>query len=158
MFQKREHCTIFFVQRRPLHDTTATNALTKFEASITKKFGEQLRDFSEEQYRKLEELHDLFEFLDDIIPEDDEDEVPKKKSSMPRKRYHCNIDSVFGLILPLVFTGDPRAWSARLLMPIGQLLWHLHALRRAKPSGLICSSFSLITNMPMQAQATFYAR
>ncbi len=67
------------MQRRPPRDTTAKNALAKFDATITKKYEKQLENFSDEELRKLEELKELFEFLDDIIPlEDDEDEAPKK--------------------------------------------------------------------------------
>ena len=67
------------MQRRPPRDTTAKNALAKFDAAIAKKYEKQLENFSDEELRKLEELKDLFEFLDDIIPlEDDEDEPPKK--------------------------------------------------------------------------------
>ncbi|KAI0699152.1 nuclear condensing complex subunit [Cerioporus squamosus] len=65
--------------RRPPRDTTAKNALAKFDAAITKKYEKQLENFSDEELRKLEELKELFEFLDDIIPlEDDDDELPKK--------------------------------------------------------------------------------
>ncbi|KII87700.1 hypothetical protein PLICRDRAFT_30295 [Plicaturopsis crispa FD-325 SS-3] len=73
--------------RRPLRDTTANNAFTRFDAAITKKFEAQLEGFSEEEYRKLEHLKDLFEFLDDIIPEDDEEEVevPKKRGARKRR-------------------------------------------------------------------------
>ncbi|EPQ52389.1 chromosome condensation complex protein [Gloeophyllum trabeum ATCC 11539] len=75
--------------RRPLKDTTANNALTRFDAAISKKFEKQLEDFDEEQYRELESLKELFEFLDDIIPESDEDEqdtpVPKKRATRKRR-------------------------------------------------------------------------
>ncbi|KAH9930472.1 nuclear condensing complex subunit [Epithele typhae] len=65
--------------RRPPRDTTSKNALAKFDASLAKKYEKQLEDFSEDDLRKLEELKDMFEFLDDIIPLDsDEDEPPKK--------------------------------------------------------------------------------
>jgi condensin complex subunit 3 len=75
-----------FAQCRPLRDTTANNALVRFDTSITKKFEKQLEDFNEDEYRKLEELKDLFEFLDEIIPDDDDgDEEPKKKPK--NKRY-----------------------------------------------------------------------
>ncbi|KAJ7678710.1 hypothetical protein B0H17DRAFT_1334057 [Mycena rosella] len=57
--------------RRPLYDTIANNAFQKFAANISKKFEKQLEDFDEAEYRKLEELKDLFDFLDEIIPEDD---------------------------------------------------------------------------------------
>ncbi|OSD02558.1 hypothetical protein PYCCODRAFT_1367188 [Trametes coccinea BRFM310] len=65
--------------RRPPRDTAAKNALAKFDAALSKKYEKQLENFSEEEFRKLEELRELFEFLDDIIPdEDDEEEAPRK--------------------------------------------------------------------------------
>ncbi|KAF9234461.1 nuclear condensing complex subunit [Melanogaster broomeanus] len=72
-------------QRRPLRDAAARNAFTKFDAAASKKYADKLVDFSEEEYRQLEQLNDLFKFLDDIIPLDDvEDyEVPKTRG---RKR------------------------------------------------------------------------
>ena len=58
--------------------------MIKFDNALSKKYEKQLENFSEDELRKLEELKDLFEFLDDIIPlEDDEDDPPKKG----RKRY-----------------------------------------------------------------------
>lgn len=78
--------TDFRWQRRPLRDTASNNALNRFDASISKKYEKQLEDFNEEEYRQLESLKELFEFLDDIFPEDDEeDEMPPKKRT--RKRY-----------------------------------------------------------------------
>lgn len=74
------------IKRRPLRDTTANNAFTRFDAAFTKKYKDQLEDFNEDEYRKLESLKDLFEFLDDIIPDDDEDE-PEPKKKITRKRY-----------------------------------------------------------------------
>ncbi|PFH49328.1 hypothetical protein AMATHDRAFT_147847 [Amanita thiersii Skay4041] len=71
--------------RRPLRDATSNNALRKFDSTISKKFEKQLEDFSEEHYRKLEELKALFEFLDDIIPEDD-DETETEAKRKGRKR------------------------------------------------------------------------
>ncbi|KAF5378891.1 hypothetical protein D9615_006988 [Tricholomella constricta] len=74
--------------RRPLRDTTTNNAFTKFETSIVKKFENQLEDFSEEEYRKLEQLEELFQFLDDIIPNDEEEvvilEEPRRKGKKRR--------------------------------------------------------------------------
>ncbi|KAM6503308.1 Nuclear condensing complex subunit [Amanita muscaria] len=77
--------------RRPLRDATSNNALRKFDTAISKKFETQLEGFSEEEYRKLSELQELFEFLDDIIPEDDEGDdtdVPRRKG---RKRRSGSI-------------------------------------------------------------------
>jgi condensin complex subunit 3 len=73
-------------QRRPLRDSVCNNAFTKFETLITKKFENQLEHFSEEEFRKLEELNELFMFLDSIIPmEDDDDDIGIPRRS--RKRY-----------------------------------------------------------------------
>ncbi|CAL1698734.1 unnamed protein product [Somion occarium] len=75
--------------RRPLRDLASKNAFVKFETAISKKFEKQLEDFNEEEYRKLEHLQELFEFLDDIIPDiDDVDEMmeaPKKRGSRKRR-------------------------------------------------------------------------
>ncbi|KAI6000302.1 nuclear condensing complex subunit [Pisolithus orientalis] len=74
--------------RRPLRDTAAKNALAKFDASLSKKYADKLADFSEEEYRQLAALKDLFEFLDDIIPidEDEEIEFPKTRARKRRSR------------------------------------------------------------------------
>ncbi|KAF8965273.1 nuclear condensing complex subunit [Flammula alnicola] len=68
--------------RRPLRDSVCNTAFTKFEATITKKFEKQLEHFSEEEFRKFEELNELFMFLDSIIPLDDDElidiDIPKK--------------------------------------------------------------------------------
>ena len=72
------------LQRRPLKDATSKNAFVKFDTIISKKFDKQLENFSEEEYRQLESLHDLFEFLDEVIPADsDEEYTPVKRA---RKR------------------------------------------------------------------------
>ena len=60
------------MQRRPPRDTSAKNALAKFDATLNKRYEKQLENFSEDEFRKLEELKELFEFLDDIIPLEDD--------------------------------------------------------------------------------------
>ncbi|EIM89256.1 ARM repeat-containing protein [Stereum hirsutum FP-91666 SS1] len=76
--------------RRPLSDTPSKKAVEKFDASISKKFSEQLRDFSEEEYRKLESLKETFEVLDLIRPveedSDYEEEGEKEKTKVAKKR------------------------------------------------------------------------
>ncbi|KAJ6570219.1 nuclear condensing complex subunit [Mycena vulgaris] len=79
--------------RRPLRDTTTNNAFKKFDASISKKFEKQLEDFDEDEYRKLEELKDLFEFLDDIIPEDDDETINIDAKKKGKKRRSDSIMS-----------------------------------------------------------------
>ncbi|KAL6308311.1 nuclear condensing complex subunit [Sparassis latifolia] len=73
--------------RRPLRDTTSHNAFIKFDNTISKKFEKQLEDFSEDDYRQLEYLKELFEFLDEMKAEDgDEDEDVKIPQKTARKR------------------------------------------------------------------------
>ncbi|KAI5122624.1 hypothetical protein M0805_008713 [Coniferiporia weirii] len=64
--------------RHVIKDTTSNNALIRFDSMISKKFESILEGFNEEEYRQLEYLKDLFEFLDDIIPEDDEEVKPRR--------------------------------------------------------------------------------
>lgn len=78
--------TCFASQRRPLRDSTTKNAFAKFETALSKKYEQQLADFNEEEYRQLEQLKDLFEFLDDIIPENDDDDEPVPVRRAGRKR------------------------------------------------------------------------
>ncbi|KAG6332139.1 hypothetical protein ID866_6950 [Astraeus odoratus] len=72
--------------RRPLKDTTAKNALSKFDAALSKKYADKLADFSEEEYRQLTALKELFEFLDDIIPLDEGEEIELPKTRARKRR------------------------------------------------------------------------
>ncbi|KAI0777818.1 nuclear condensing complex subunit [Trametes elegans] len=74
--------------RRPPRDTAAKNALIKFDAALSKKYEKQLENFSEDEFRKLEELRELFDFLDDIIPDVDDDDEPPRKG---RKRRSLSV-------------------------------------------------------------------
>jgi condensin complex subunit 3 len=64
---------------RPLREASAQATLTKFDNMLLKRFEKQLEDFNEAKYCQLESLRELFEFLDDIVPldedEDEEDEL-----------------------------------------------------------------------------------
>jgi condensin complex subunit 3 len=73
-----------------LKDTVAQNAVVKFETAVSKKFEKQLEGFDESEYRQLERLKDLFEFLDDIIPDEDEEEIELPKKRTTRKRLVQN--------------------------------------------------------------------
>jgi hypothetical protein len=64
---------------------------------LSKRFEDQLKDFSEGECRKLEHLEKLFEFLDDIIPLNEDEEVPSKKAN-PRKRSGLFIDQSLALV------------------------------------------------------------
>lgn len=68
-----------------MRDVTSHNALKKFDAVISRRFKNQL-ELKEKELRKFEELQDLFEFLDDIIPEDDGELVDPELKWRGRKR------------------------------------------------------------------------
>ena len=76
--------------RRPPRDASALVALVKFDGALSKRFEKQLEDFGEAEYRQLESLQELFEFLDDIVPldedEDEEEEASASKKRAARKR------------------------------------------------------------------------
>jgi len=76
--------------RRPPRDASALAALVKFDGALSKRFEKQLEDFGEAEYRQLESLKELFEFLDEIVPldedEDEEEEAPALKKRAARKR------------------------------------------------------------------------
>jgi len=66
-------------RRRPLKDTTARNAVARFETNLRKKFASQLEGFDESQLRELETLTELFKYLDEISSDEETSgEVPKR--------------------------------------------------------------------------------
>jgi condensin complex subunit 3 len=58
--------------RRPPRDASALAALVKFDSVLSKRFEKQLEDFNESEYRQLQSLQELFKFLDDIMPLDED--------------------------------------------------------------------------------------
>ena len=77
---------VIAMQRRPLTDTTSKNALIRFEANLSKKFAAQLESFDEAEFRELEQLKALFEFLDEVESDAGEEiqlDPPKRSSSKP---------------------------------------------------------------------------
>lgn len=69
-----------------MKDSVARNALTRFEGSLSKKFAAQLEGFDEAGLRELEQLKEIFEFLDDVSSGSEEEidintVVVKKPSS-----------------------------------------------------------------------------
>ncbi|KAJ7671638.1 nuclear condensing complex subunit [Mycena polygramma] len=79
--------------RRPLGDSVANNALKKFESTIVKKFEKELEGFSEAEYRQFEKLKDLFDFLDDIMPDDDDETINIEVKKKGKKRRSGSITS-----------------------------------------------------------------
>jgi condensin complex subunit 3 len=78
--------------RRPPREASAQAALAKFDTALSKRFEKQLEDFDEAEYRQLESLRELFAFLDEIVPldedEDEDEEVlhVRKRGATARKR------------------------------------------------------------------------
>lgn len=76
--------------RRPPRDASALASLVKFDGALSKRFEKQLEDFNEAEYRQLQSLQGLFEFLDDIVPlnedDDEEEEAQASKKRAVRKR------------------------------------------------------------------------
>jgi condensin complex subunit 3 len=85
--------------RRPPRDASALAALVKFDGVLSKRFEKQLEDFNESEYRQLQSLQELFEFLDDIMPQDEdengdeEEEAPAAKRRAARKRRSESVAS-----------------------------------------------------------------
>ncbi|KAG2090779.1 nuclear condensing complex subunit [Suillus discolor] len=86
--------------RRPIRDAAAKNALAKFDAAIPKRYAEPLESFNEEDYRQLEYLKDLFEFLDDIIPLDDGEEVDIPRTRARKRRSESIVTNTTDNIIP----------------------------------------------------------
>ncbi len=73
--------------RRPPRDASALAALAKFDNALSKQFEKQLEDFNESEYRQLQSLQELFKFLDDIMPlDEDEDGDEEEEASASKKR------------------------------------------------------------------------
>ncbi|KIJ25339.1 hypothetical protein M422DRAFT_38823 [Sphaerobolus stellatus SS14] len=75
-------------------DATTKNAIARFDKAIEKRFAEQLENFNEEDLRKLEDLEDLFSFLDNVFS-DDEDMPPhpKKRAAAARVKSEATASS-----------------------------------------------------------------
>lgn len=58
--------------RRPIFDITAQHSFIKLDDMISKKFAKQLEGLSEKEYRQLENVKDVFEFLDAVEPDCEE--------------------------------------------------------------------------------------
>lgn len=63
---------VFLFQRRPIFDITAQHSFIKLDDMISKKFAKQLEGLSEKEYRQLENVKDVFEFLDAVEPDCEE--------------------------------------------------------------------------------------
>ncbi|KAI0030500.1 nuclear condensing complex subunits [Vararia minispora EC-137] len=71
---------------RPVRDAGAFSSVKKFDDALSKHYNDQLDSFDVTEYRKLEELTDLFEFLDDIFDSDGDDELVEPPARRGPKR------------------------------------------------------------------------
>ena len=53
-------------QRRPLQDAVSRNALTRFEASLKKKYAEQLEGSDEADFRAIDEVKELCDMIEAV--------------------------------------------------------------------------------------------
>ncbi|EED83823.1 predicted protein [Postia placenta Mad-698-R] len=90
--------------RRSIRDTTAQNSFIKSDDVLSKKFAKQLEGVSEEEYRQLENMKDLFEFLHAVQPDSEEKDV--KSAKRIRKRY--NLNAAVALSTLTSYQGDPK--------------------------------------------------
>lgn len=67
--------------RRPPRDASALAALVKFDSVLSKRFEKQLEDFNESEYRQLQSLQELFKFLDDIMPLDEDEDGDEEEDA-----------------------------------------------------------------------------
>jgi hypothetical protein len=65
---------------------TTKNAFERFSKLLEKKYVEQLKSMTEEESREMVQLKELFEFLDQIYPEDPAEE-PGPKKRVTRARF-----------------------------------------------------------------------
>ena len=85
--------------RRPPRDASALAALVKFDSALSKRYEKQLEAFNESEYRQLQSLQELFSFLDDIMPldedehGDEEEEAPATRKRAARKRRSESVTS-----------------------------------------------------------------
>ncbi|KAJ7090907.1 hypothetical protein B0H15DRAFT_930352 [Mycena belliarum] len=102
------------LKRRPIQDGLANKALKRFDASISKQFEAQLKGFNEVEYSKLEELKDLFDFLDDIIPEEEETLSKPTAPSKQEKRMRSDSNTSDGSRGPSSAHAEARVKRPRL--------------------------------------------
>ena len=114
--------------RRPPREASAQSALAKFDTALSKRFEKQLEDFDEAEYRQLESLRELFAFLDEIVPldedEDDEEEVQharKRGATATRKRRSESVTTDTTSAEESVRTPPPRGKSGKARSKYGFL-------------------------------------
>ena len=128
--------------RRPPRDASAVAALSKFDDALSKQFEKQLEDFNEAEYRQLQSLQELFEFLDDIMPldEDEEEEATASKKRGARKRRSVSVTTDATSMTDEGVWTPPRGKSGKARSKCGlRFLWDadsilIFVLRRRRTS------------------------
>jgi condensin complex subunit 3 len=69
------------MQNRAFPDATSKNAFDRFAKSLEKQYSDVFNGMSEEDSRQMESLKDLFEFLDEIVPEEAVNENGRKRAT-----------------------------------------------------------------------------
>ena len=59
------------MQNRAFPDATSKTSFDRFSKALEKRYADVFSGMSEEDSRKMESLKDLFEFLDELVPEGD---------------------------------------------------------------------------------------
>lgn len=59
-----------FFQNRTFADATSKNAFDRFSKLLEKQYADVFNGMSEEDSRQMESLKELFEFLDELVPEE----------------------------------------------------------------------------------------
>ncbi|KAG8974581.1 hypothetical protein FRB90_009747, partial [Tulasnella sp. 427] len=96
--QQLKILTSALAMHRPLKDTVAKNALTKFDNALSKILTEQLTGFNEEDHMQLEELVNRFDWMEDVLADDSSEgedygehnePTPHKARKVPRARVQA---------------------------------------------------------------------
>ncbi|KAG8801371.1 hypothetical protein FRC16_000627 [Serendipita sp. 398] len=68
--RKLKYLASSYKLNRPFPDSTSKNAFDRFLKTLDKNYVDILNGISEEESRKLEALQDLFQFIDELVPEE----------------------------------------------------------------------------------------
>jgi condensin complex subunit 3 len=82
------------LQHRPIKDGPARAAIEKFDNSLDENYAEALEHLKEEDLRKMEELDELFDFLDDMIPLTDKPSRESSEDVKPKRGRKRRSESV----------------------------------------------------------------
>jgi condensin complex subunit 3 len=76
-----------------VRDAVAFGAINRFDTRLSATYEAQLESFDEGEYRTLEALNELFEFLDEILGPEDADELVEPVVRRGRKRRSGSVST-----------------------------------------------------------------